>query len=147
MPSIESIESDLTTALKARDQVTVETLRGLKTRIQNEQIAKGQPVADDDIIALIRSEVKRRNDAASAFDTGDRSEMAAKERQEAAILQNYLPAQIGEDVLEAKIDSMVAANSWTAKDFGVAMGQLKSEFGTTADGGTLSRILKNKLNS
>lgn len=146
MVSIETIAADLQTALKARDQITVDTLRGLKTRIQNEQIAKGQELGDEDILSLVRSEVKRRNDAATAFDSGNRPEMAAKERQEAEILARYLPAQISETDVTAKIETLITENNWTAKDFGPAMGKLKVEFGSSVDGATISRVLKNKLN-
>lgn len=149
MVSIEIIDTDLTTALKSREQLTVDTLRGLKTRIQNEQIVKGgkgAQLTEDDIIALVRSEVKRRHDAAAAFETGGRAELAAKEKQEAAVLAKYLPAQADQSAVAAKIEAMIGENNWTAKDFGVAMGKLKAEFGNSADGGILSRTLKDKLN-
>lgn len=147
MVSIELIDDDLKTGLKARNQLAVDTLRGLKTRIQNEQIAKGTTLGEDEIIALLRSEVKRRNDAATAFESGNRPELAEKEKQEAQILAKYLPAQADESDITAKIETLISENNWTAKDFGVAMGKLKAEFGASADGGTLSRILKDKLNS
>jgi uncharacterized protein len=103
MVTLSSIETDLQSALKQRNQTATDTLRGLKTRLQNERIAKGQDLTEDEITAILRSEVKRRNEAASAYDTGSRAESAAKEREEARILSAYLPAQVGEEQITAKI--------------------------------------------
>src|SRR6185437_7162770 len=108
MLSLSQIESDLKDALKARDQIAVDTLRGLKTRIQNEQIAKMKELAEADIISLIRSEVKRRKEAVESFTTGNRPEMAEKEMTEAKILEKYLPAQMSEADLAALVDKVVA---------------------------------------
>jgi uncharacterized protein len=145
MVDLVTIEQDLQAAVKSRDALTVDTLRGLKTRMQNEQIAQGQPLTEEQVIQLIRSEVKRRKDAIEAYETGGRAELAQKEREEAGVLEKYLPAQASEEQVTAKIDELIAANSWTIKDFGAAMGKLKQEFGSSADGATLARVLKEKL--
>jgi len=145
MINLGSIEADLQTALKQRDRLAADTLRSLKTRIQNEQIARGGELQENDIIALIRSEVKRRKEAAEAFAAGGRDESAQKERDESAVLQKYLPAQLSEEQISTKIDELIAAFGWSAKDFGPAMGKLKAEFGDAAEGSTISKILKDKL--
>jgi len=145
MISLSTIESDLTDALKARDQVRIDTLRGLKTRLQNEQIAQMKDLNEDEIFALIRSEVKRRKEAASAFTEGSRQKMADKELAEAAILSSYLPQGPSEEEIAGKIDALIAENRFTAKDFGQAMGKLKAAL-PTADGTELAKLLKEKLN-
>jgi uncharacterized protein len=145
MINLASIETDLQAALKQRDRLKADTLRALKTRMQNEQIAKGKELEEADILTLIRSEVKRRKEAAEAYSSGGRQELAQKEQDELNILQQYLPAQLGEDQIAAKVEQLIAANNWTVKDFGPAMGKLKAEFGDTADGATISQILKAKL--
>jgi uncharacterized protein YqeY len=145
MVTLATIESDLQSALKERNRMKADTLRSLKTRIQNDQIAKGKELEENDILALVRSEVKRRKEAAEAFSNGRRAELAQKENDELAVLQAYLPAQLGDDQVAAKIDQLIAVNSWTVKDFGPAMGKLKAEFGDTADGSTISKLLKDKL--
>lgn len=145
MIDLASIESDLAAALKERNQLRVDTLRALKTRISNERIAKGKDLEEADILALVRSEVKKRKEAAEAYTTGSRAELAQKENDELAILQAYLPAQMSDEQIAAKIDELISANNWTVKDFGPAMGKLKGEFGDSADGATVSRILKDKL--
>lgn len=145
MVNLSVIETDLQTALKERDRLRADTLRSLKTRVQNEQIAKGQELTEPEIITLIRSEVKRRKEAAEAYTAGGRGELAQKEQQELTVLQQYLPAQLADEQIAAKVEQLITENNWTAKDFGPAMGKLKAEFGDTADGATLSRILKDQL--
>ena len=98
MISQKQIETDLITAMKAKDQIAVETLRGLKTRVQNEKVSKMKDeLAEADIIALVRSEVKRRKEAAASFQNASRPELADKELKEAGILEKYLPAQMSEE--------------------------------------------------
>lgn len=145
MLSLEQIEQDLTIAMKAKDQVAVDTLRGLKTRVQNEKIAKMKELEPADILALVRSEVKRRKEAAQSFSTGGRKDMADKELLEASILEKYLPKQMPEAELMEIIEKAAAENSWTAKDFGQAMGKLKAQVGDKVDGAALAKLLKEKL--
>lgn len=143
--SLEQIEEQLKTFLKAKNQIAVDTLRGLKTRITNEQIAKGGPLAEDDILTLVKSEVKRRKEAAEAFTTGNRPEAAAKELQEIEILNEFLPEQISEEQIAQVIDGKISENGWVVSDFGKAMGAMKQEFGNSADGAVIAKILKEKL--
>ncbi len=145
MISLSQIETDLKSAMKAKDQVAVDTLRGLKTRVQNEQIAKTRELEEAEIISLIRSEVKRRKEAAEAFQKGERVELAQKETQEAEILQKYLPAQMSEEQLTGIIEKTITEMSATSADFGKVMGKLKAEVGDKADGAMLAKILKEKL--
>ncbi len=144
MVTLQSIEADLTVAIKSRDSLRTETLRGLKTRIQNEQIAKGRALEDQELASLVRSEVKRRREAAESFTTGGRSELADKEKAEAEILSAYLPAGPSEAEIGSAIDALIASEAFSAAQFGPAMGKLKAQF-PNADGGELSRLLKEKL--
>jgi uncharacterized protein len=143
MVTLLTIEADLTEALKARDSVRVDTLRGLKTRIQNEQIAKGRVLEDTELISLVRSEVKRRREAVESFSAGGRPELADKEKTEAEILSIYLPKGPSETAIVAAIEQLITDGA-TQAQFGPAMGKLKALF-PDADGGALSRLLKEKL--
>lgn len=145
MIDLKKIESDLKDAMKAKNQIAVDVLRGLKTRIQNEQIAKIKELVEDEVIALIKSEIKKRKESKEAFLKGDRHEMAEKEGAEIVVLEKYLPEQLSEDVLLKNIEKLITENNWTAKDFGVAMGALKKQFGNSADGALIARLLKEKL--
>ena len=145
MLNLQQIETDLVTAMKAKNQLAVETLRGLKTRVQNEQISKMKDLAEADIIGLIRNEVKRRKEAAQTYTTAGRQELADKELAESLILEKYLPAQMPEAELAKLIDEAIAENNFTPSDFGKAMGKLKAQVGDSADGAALAKLLKEKL--
>ncbi len=143
--SLPHIQELLVEKLKAKDQLAVDTLRALKTRIMNDQIAKGSELTSEEILSLVKSESKRRKEAAEAFTAGDRAEAAAKELAEAEILSQFLPEQVSEADIATAIEAKIASEGWTTADFGKAMGALKQHFGNSADGGTVSKILKEKL--
>jgi len=149
MLSLSQIESDLTESLKARDSLRVDTLRGLKTRIQNELTkaasAGKKELGEPEILALVKSEIKKRKDAAEAFLSGGRSDSAKKEQDEAGILQKYLPLQMSESDLAVIVEKTIAEMSATAVDFGKVMGKLKAQVGDSADGAMLAKLLKEKL--
>ena len=159
MLNLSQIESDLKDSMKARDALSVDTLRGLKTRIQNEQaaassrpeaqaegsLAVGKQLSEAAIIALIRSEVKRRKEAATAFGDGSHEEMVEKELAEAKILEKYLPVQMSEEEIGKIIEGIISENNFTAPDFGKAMGKVKAAVGDKADGATVAKVLKEKL--
>lgn len=141
--------------MKAKNQLAVDTLRGLKVRLQNDKIAKMRDLTEVDIVALVKSEIKRRKEAAESFTAGGRLEMAQKELAEAKILGEFLPQQMSEADISKMIDEIIAENSFiqhhgngagfTAADFGKVMGQLKSKVGQSADGGLMAKLLKEKL--
>ena len=146
MISLKQIETDLITAMKAKDQLAVEVLRGLKTRIQNERVSKMlEELPENDILALVRSEIKRRKEAAEAFEKGGNIESKEKELKEAEILLKFLPPQMSEEEIGKMAEEVIASGSFTAADFGKAMGALKAKVGTNADGATVAKILKEKL--
>ena len=91
------LRADLTTAIKARDEVRSSTLRMVLTAITNAEVAgkEARELSDDDIVGVLSTEAKKRREAATAFDDGGRAEMAAKERAEAAVIADYLPEQLG----------------------------------------------------
>ncbi|HYF05674.1 MAG TPA: GatB/YqeY domain-containing protein [Patescibacteria group bacterium] len=145
MPNQKTVEQDLVAAMKARDQLKVETLRGLKTRLMNEKINKGSDLTEAEVLALIQSEVKRRKESAEAFTAGGRPDAAEKENVEIQVLQAYLPVQASEEEIKAKIGAIIQEQGFVTADFGKAMGLLKSHFGASADGATISRLLKESL--
>lgn len=143
--SLSHIEALLTEKLKEKNQLAVDTLRGLKTRITNEQIAKGSQLTGEEILALVKSESKRRKEAADSFTAGGRPDSAQKELAEAEVLAQFLPEQVSEEEIARAADAKIASEGWTAADFGRAMGALKQQFGNSADGAQIAKILKEKL--
>ena len=145
----DKINDDLKTALLSGNHFRAETLRGIKAVILNEEVAQGKrdDGIDDTVIEqLIAREVKKRNESALIYDEAQRPELSEKERAEAKIISEYLPAQLSEDDIKSAVERII-------KDMGVsepsAMGQVigtvKKEHGNTADGAVIAKIVKNEL--
>jgi len=101
------LRGDLTAAMKARDAVTVRTLRMALTSVTKEEVAgsSARELSDDEVLAVLTREAKRRREAADAFAAAGREEQAAAERAEGAVLDAYLPAQL----TDAELGELVAA--------------------------------------
>lgn len=145
MLTLEQIESDLKDAMRSKDQTAVDVLRSLKTRIINEKIARQRELAEEDILKLVQSEIKKRKEAAAAYIQGGREELAAREQAQELVLRKYLPPQMTETEIIAIIDELIAEENFTAKDFGKVMGLLKARVGSSADGSLLARLVKERL--
>ena len=139
------IDEDLKQSMREKNQGVLDTLRMLKSRIKNEEITKGTELDDEALVAVISSEVKRRKDSVQAYSDGGRPELAEKEQSEIAILQKYLPAQLSEEEVEKIVDESLAGQTFTAADFGKAMGLVMPKLKGKADGAVISKLLKEKL--
>jgi uncharacterized protein len=144
------LRADLTTAMKARDALRTGTLRMVLTSITNAEVGgkEARELTDDDVIAVLTSEAKRRREAAEAFDAGHRPELAEKERDEAAILAEYLPEQLGEDeireIVTAAIESTGSAGEGM-KAMGAVMGVVQPQVKGRADGKAVAAEVKRQL--
>ncbi len=145
MINLNQIETDLKTALKSRNLLAADTLRALKTRIQNDQIAKGRSLEEVEILALVSSEAKRRKEAAESFKQGGRADSAEKELAEIEVLSVYLPKQVSESDIIKTVADLTVKENWTVAHFGVAMTKLKAIYGPSADGAVIAKILKQHL--
>ena len=117
------LRNDLTTAMKARDEVTVRTLRMALTSVTREEVAgtSARELSDDEVLAVLTREAKRRREAADAFTAAGREQQAAAERAEGAVLDAYLPAQL----TDAELGELVtAAIEETGANGPRAMGQV-----------------------
>lgn len=141
----EQIDADLKAAMIAKDQTTLDTLRMLRARIKNEEIAKGKDSTDEDIISILGSEVKKRKDSVTAYTQGNRPELAEKEQSEITVLQKYLPAQLSEQEVTQIITEALAGQTFQASEFGKAMALVMPKLKGKADGFLISKILKEKL--
>lgn len=135
------METDLTVALKAHEQVKVDTLRMAITALKNTRIAKMKDLELADEIEVLRKEVKKRQEAIMAFEAGGRADSAEKERQEAEILNSYLPAMMSEDELR----EIVKASAGDGANFGQVMGKVMAQVKGKADGDMVSKIVKEIL--
>ena len=100
---IDQIRLDLTEATKARDKMRQRTLRSVIAAVQEASVSgtEAQELDDDAVLAVIKAQVKRRVDAAEAFEAGGRADSAAEEVAEKAVLEGYLPAALSDDELES----------------------------------------------
>ena len=145
MSILDQLQLDITTSLKSRDKLTADTLRGLKTRLQNESIAKMKELSPEEAMLIVRSEVKRRKEAVEEFAKAGRNELSEKENSEISILTRYLPPQATDEDVDKAIDEVLSTGEFTIKDFGKVMSQLKDKLGGTADMAAVSIKLKSKL--
>jgi uncharacterized protein len=97
------LQTDLTASMKARDELTTSTLRMLRAAITNAEVAGSEAIelTDDQAIAVLQSEAKKRAEAADVYEQAGRAESAAKERAEQAVIERYLPAAMNDDELQA----------------------------------------------
>lgn len=144
---ITQIREDLKNAMRAKDQVKLDTLRGCITAFTNELVAKGQKPTDileeADAITVIKRLAKQRKDSAEQFEKGDRPDMAAKEKVELAILEAYLPQQASrEDILKVATDLKAQLNVTDAAGAGKLMGAVIKSLGGNADGGVAKEVVQ-----
>lgn len=128
----EKIQENLITALKAKDEVTLSTLRFLQSALKNKQIEKQKELTDEEVIAVIRKQVKELSEAAEMFKKGGREDLVGQNEKQIEVLKAYLPAEISDEELKSEIEKIIAENKETYDKnpkmiIGIVMGQLKSK--------------------
>jgi uncharacterized protein len=147
----ERIQTDLTTAMKAREQLEVSTLRMVIAAIRNAAVAGDEAVvlSDDQVMGVIRSEAKKRAESAEIYAQNGRAESAAKEQAELAVIERYLPAAMTDDQLNAIVAEEVAAAEAAGASGPKAMGgvikAVRDRVGDGADGGRIAAAVKSAL--
>jgi uncharacterized protein YqeY len=119
----EQLRADMIAALKGKDELRLSTLRMVLSAITNEEVAgkTARELSDDEVLKVVARESKKRREAAEAFDGAGRVELADKERAEGAVLDEYLPAQLGDDELAAIVREAIATSGAEGPQ---AMGQV-----------------------
>jgi uncharacterized protein len=144
----DQIQTDLTTAMKARDRETTTVLRSVLAAIKEARVADGAAaeLTDADVEAVIKREAKKRDEAAAAFADAGREEQAASERAEGEILARYLPEKLDEAALEELVARVLEAGGFaTPKDMGPAMKAVQAEVAGRADGKVVSGLVRARL--
>jgi uncharacterized protein YqeY len=148
----DQLHSDLTTSMKARDALRTSTLRMVLTAITNAEVSgkEVRELSDEDVVTVLGAEAKKRREAAQAFADGDRPELAEKEKAEAAILAEYLPAQLSAEeiavIVTAAVESTGAAGQGM-KAMGQVMGIVSPQVKGKADGGAVAAEVKRQIGS
>ena len=146
----DQLRADLTTAMKARDELRSSTLRMVLTAITNAEVAgkQARELSDDDIIGVLTSEAKKRREAATAFEDGGRAESAAKELAEAGVIADYLPEQLSAEDVAAIVTAaveQVGARGEGMKAMGKVMGLVQPQVKGRADGGAVAAEVRRQL--
>ena len=144
------LRADLTTSMKARDEVRSSTLRMVLTAITNAEVAgKAQrELSDEDVVSVLSSEGKKRREAATAFENAGRTEMAAKEKAEAAVIADYLPEQLSAEEISEIVRAAVAqagAAGEGGRAMGRVMGLVQPQVKGRADGGAVAAEVRRQL--
>ncbi len=145
----EKIDADVKDAMRARAAERLSVLRMLKSALMNAAIEKGgagTELEDAEAMAVVRKEVKKRQDSVAGFEKGGRQELADKERAEIEILNEYLPAQLSDEDLTALVSAAVAEVGATSrKDMGAVMKVANAKADGRADGKALSSEVQRQL--
>lgn len=142
----EKIKADLIKALKAKEEFVVGVLRFLLAEIKNEEIAKRRLLTDDEIVSLLRSQIKKGREAIELFEKGKRKDLVNKEQKEIDLIKKYLPKSLSEDEIRQEVKAVILAAGQSEKtNFGLLMGRLMERLKGRADGQTVSKILKEKM--
>jgi hypothetical protein len=143
------ISDDIKTAMRAKDSTALNALRALKSAMTNAAIEKGGlgTVLDEpEILAVIRKQIKQRQDSIEQFEKADRAELAANEKAEIAILSQYLPAALTEEQIAGIVDQAVSETGASSKaDMGKAMKRAQELSEGRADGKLLSAAVMKRL--
>ena len=129
-------------AQKARDSLTLNTIRCVISEIKNREIDLRRELDDEEITSLVSTQIKKRKEAATLFDKGGRTDLSEKENQEMVILQKYLPEQVSEEELKNRIQEVILELGIVdIKDLGMVMRTLIPEFKGRADNGQIKNLV------
>ena len=129
-------------ALKARDSLTLNTIRCVISEIKNREIDLRRELDDEEITSLVSTQIKKRKEAATLFDKGGRTDLSEKENQEMVILQKYLPEQVSEGDLKNRIQEVILELGIVdIKNLGMVMRTLIPEFKGRADNGQIKNLV------
>lgn len=142
----DAIGGDTKEAMKARDRSRVDALRMLTAALKNGEIEKGTPLTESEEQAILRRQLKQREEAAEAFREAGREEQARAEAAEAEIVRRYLPAPLSDEELNGIVEEAIReAGATSMRDMGAVMGRATALAGDRADGRRLSALARERL--
>ncbi len=143
MPLLERLTADVKSAMLARESERVAVLRLLQAEAKNAQIKKGEVLSDDELLQVIRKEVKKREEAATLYTQQNHPDRATQELAEAAILQEYLPAALDPSIIETYLQGKLS--EWNEAPTPALRGKLIKEalthFGNQVDGKQVNAVV------
>jgi uncharacterized protein YqeY len=145
----EQIQKDITTAMKARDEARLSTLRMVKSALKNHEVEKMAPLDEKEAQQVLSTLIKQRKDSVEQFTKGGRQDLADKEAAEIVLIESYLPKAAGEAEIIAGVKAVITEmGSPTMKDMGTVMKNAMAKFGAQGmrvDGKVVSEAVKKEL--
>jgi hypothetical protein len=142
----EELKTSLVTAMKAKDEIRVSTIRMLNSSIKYKEIDKKVELTDDDVLTILSTAAKQRREAIEQYENGGRQELADKEKAELAVIEGFMPAQMSEDEIKKAVAEAVAESGAEGpKDMGKLMKVLMPRVKGRADGKLVNEIVRAAL--
>ena len=142
----DEISRDTKEAMRSRDRPRIEALRMLSAALKNEEIDRGRTLSEDEEMAVLRRQLKQREESAEAFRKAGRDEQGQTEEAEAEIVRGYLPAPLSDEEMSRIIDEAIEETGATSmRDMGAVMGRANALAGNRADGRRLSTLARDRL--
>ena len=147
----DTLKADLTAAMKAGDETARGTLRMALAAVTNAEVAGDEAVelSDDQVVAVLQAEAKKRSEAAEIYAQAGRTEAAAGEKAELAVLERYLPAAMSESEVAAivaeEVATAAAAGNTGPKAMGAVVKAVRARVGASADGSVVANLVKSAL--
>ena len=142
----EQLEADMKAAMKSRDTLRLETIRGVRGAMRNKEIELGESLTDEAILRVIRTLVKQRVDSIEQYQAAGRADLAEKEAAERTLLESYLPAAPDAGAIDRAVAAVIAElGASSPKDMGRVMKAALEKLGAGADGKLVSQSAKNQL--
>jgi uncharacterized protein YqeY len=146
MSRIETIETEIKEAMKARDAERRDALRLIINALKNSEKELQRPLSDEEELQVLQRERKRRVEAADAFRSGGAEDRAQAEERELAILEEFMPEPLSEDEIEEIVDDAIAEVGATSMaDLGRVMADVMPQIAGRADGSVVSQLVREKL--
>jgi hypothetical protein len=142
----EQLEADMKVAMKSRDTLRLETIRGVRGAMRNKEIELGESLTDEAILRVIRTLVKQRSDSVEQYQAAGRADLAEKEAAERSLLEAYLPAAPDAGAIDQVVAGVIAElGASSPKDMGRVMKAALEKLGAGADGKLVSQAVKQRL--
>jgi uncharacterized protein YqeY len=136
------LQTDLNAARKAQDKPLTLVLGTLLSEIKNKRIELRREPGDDDVVDVVRKGIKRRRESVDMYEKGNRADLAAKEREELAVLERYLPPAVDPNELRAAVVAAIAGGATT---IGAVMGKVMPQFKGRVDGSAINAVAREEL--
>ena len=142
----DKIKNDIVFALKEKDTLKLQTLRGVKGEVDLEHINKKVEINDDLLISVISHQIKTRRESISEFEKGNRDDLISKTNEEIKLLETYLPKQLDDNEINAILDEAFnKVNPTSNKDMGLIMREVTPKLKGRADMSKVSSLIKERL--